>query len=110
MSTEDNSTKELLLHFHMAAALAIYESDGQMKQRHVNVMMETVSANISRHDLDQINQGVIARIVAENGIDPKNMKDIVILTISRLAVCTRQEFYQFTDDELSQLSEADGTA
>ena len=113
MSTEETNQEQTdpTLHFSMVAALAIYENnEGQVKQRHVNVMLETEHPAILRRDLDQVNHGVISRVVAENGINPEKFMDIVILSVNRLAICTRQEFYDFSDEEMAAMNQQEEPA
>ncbi len=82
-------------YFHLVAAIAIYQTgkDEGPKQRHVNVMLETSSPNIMRSDLDQVNQGVMTRLNVENNVQPEEMRDIVLLNISRLAIASSKDFY-----------------
>jgi hypothetical protein len=82
-----------LSHFSVVAALAVYRKDDATKQRHVNVLLECPTVNITRDYLNQVNQGVMTRLNTENGVTPDQLLDIVILSVSRLAITTRDEFY-----------------
>lgn len=95
----------------MVAALAIYDdAEGNLKQRHVNVMLETANVNIKRRDLDQINHGVISRLKAENNVDPDKLKDIVILSVNRLAFISSKDFYDFSPEEIEALAQQSDAA
>ena len=95
-------TAPKLEHFHLVTALAMYKRDDAVKQRHVNILLETASPNIMRADLEQINQGVLSRISTENNVQPEDLQDIVILNISRLAVSEPSEFYGNTQKVTSE--------
>jgi len=81
--TEDTQ-EEKLMFFFMATALAIYGTDDGPKQRHVNVLLESPQIHLAKKDLQHMNRSVIARINAENGITPDQIKDVVITNISLL--------------------------
>lgn len=79
--------------FHLVAATAIYDQGGVIKQRTVNIMLQTETPNIVRSDLDAVNQGVLGRVNAENNVQANELKDIVILNICRLAAMPAGDFY-----------------
>lgn len=78
--------------FHICSMLTFFEQDGQLRQRHINVLLETSDGNITKQHLNQINSSGVARLAAENDIPEQNIKDLVILNISVLGQMTPEVF------------------
>lgn len=89
-AAQQQATPKIIM---IAAMLAFYTKDGEQKQRHINVLIESPTGNINKSDLQSLNQSAIARLVAENGIEASQVNDIVIMGISTLGVMTDEEFY-----------------
>ena len=67
-----------LCHF-IAATIAFYERDGGIQQRHMNVLLETPTAQVTKEHLSEIQRGSLASLHAENGVEPKDVQDVVIV-------------------------------
>jgi hypothetical protein len=79
-------------HF-MAAVVAFYERDKSVKERHMNVLLETPSANLTKDHLGQIQRSALTRLHAENNVDPKTVQDVVILNVCLLGVMPAHVFH-----------------
>lgn len=79
--------------FSIVAVMAVYEREGQGKQRYLNVLAELDSVHITKKALSQIHISAVHRVTEENKISPEEIKDIVILGISPLGIMTKDEFY-----------------
>ena len=79
--------------YFMTAVLAVYERDEAMKQRHLNVLLEAATPNLTKAHLAQIQKSAMARLHAENNVDPNSVKDVVILNISLLGQMTEEAFH-----------------
>jgi hypothetical protein len=77
----------------IATILAYYLKDGDQKQRHINVLIDSPTGNITKSDLQALNQSAITRLVAENGIQATEVMDLVVTNISTLGMMTDEEFY-----------------
>jgi len=82
------------MYFFMATALAIYQTDDGIKQRHVNVLLECVTPQLAKKELQQISRSVIARINAENKVAPDQVKDIIMMNILPLGHMSPEEFHR----------------
>lgn len=92
-------------HFAIVAAKAVFAKGDEIKHRDLNVMLETDNAWITRSDMDQVNMGVLGRLQAENGVQADDLKDIVILGISRLGMMPRHVFYGMSAEEFDTAME-----
>jgi len=73
--------------FHLVSVLAYYKREEVLKERHLNVLLETpYPPNLTKDSLSQIQHQAIARLGAENGVEVPDIQDIVILNISVLGV------------------------
>ena len=79
--------------YYLVAAKAIYEREGTVRQRSLNVLVESVTPHITRKGLSAINQSVFRRVEAENAVTADQVKDIVILNIVPLGMMTPEEFH-----------------
>jgi hypothetical protein len=79
--------------YFMAAVLAVYERDETTKQRHINVLLEADTLNLTKAHLAQVQKSSMARLHAENNVEPSNVKDVIILNISFLGQMTEQQFH-----------------
>lgn len=79
--------------FFMAAAVAFYKKDDAVKQRHMNALISLEDSNIVEADLHEIQRSLQVRLHAENGVEPKDVEDIVVLNISMLAHTTPDKFH-----------------
>lgn len=84
--------------YFMVAILAIYERGEIVKQRHLNVMIELPSPQITKANLSDIQRSAIARLHAENNVEVSAVRDIVILNISMLGVMPAEAFHGQQDD------------
>lgn len=89
-------TPKSTCHF-LAAAVAFYEREGSMRERHLNVLLETNNAEINKSDLGEITTGAMQRVITENGVAPTDIKDVVILNISMLGIMPSAVFHGTTD-------------
>ena len=79
--------------FFMAAVKCFYTRDEVLKEREFNVLFEASAPQITKNDLDQIQQSALKRMQAENGVEPQNFVDIVFLSVFPLGQMTPTEFY-----------------
>lgn len=86
---QEAATKIMMI----ATILAYYTKDGEPKQRHINVLIDSLTGNINKADLQALNQSAIARLVAENGVQLGQIADLVLTNISTLGMMTDEEFY-----------------
>lgn len=92
MNAENQPAEEKTCHF-MATALAFYEKEEAIKQRHVNIHLETDSPNLTKEGLAAIQRGVVGRLQAENDVKLEDVKDIVIMNIVLLGVMSAAQFH-----------------
>jgi hypothetical protein len=97
---QQDKTPEQTACFFMVAVLALYEREGSMKERHLNVLIETASPNLTRTTLGDIQKAAFRRINTENGITPDNVKDMVILNINMLGVMPPSLFHGSANSSL----------
>lgn len=81
--------------FYIAACLVTFvrDEDEGPKQKHMNVLMQTDSANVTKHDLNMLNRMVMQRMNIEAGVTPDQIKDCIFLNITMLGIMTEQEFH-----------------
>jgi len=79
--------------FFMASALAIYEREGALKQRHLNVLLQSDTPQLTRKDLGTMNRTVLQRLQAENEVSPDMVKDVVFMSISPLGMMPPSVFH-----------------
>ena len=84
--------------FHIATMLSIYERDGKLAQRHVNLLMETDDGNVTKEHLQNLNASAIQRLRAENDVQHEQVKDLIVLSITLLGWMTQEEFYGKIED------------
>lgn len=78
--------------FFMVAVMAIYQRDEDIRQRHMNVLLEAATPNLTKAHLSQVQKSAMARLHAENNVPPGDVKDVVILSISVLGQMTQEQF------------------
>lgn len=78
--------------FFLASVLAIYERDGEIKQRHLNVLLSTNSMDLTKSDLNTLHRTALQRINMENSVTPDMVKDIVFMSLNMLGLMTPEEF------------------
>jgi len=88
--------------YYMAAALAIYERDEQIKQRHLNVLLESEVPQITRNTLQVLNRQVLDRLNQENEVTPDMVKDVVFLNINMLGRMSPEDFHGSPVDESTE--------
>ena len=97
--------------FHLVAANTVFEKGGIIKTRQLNLLLETDGPNIRQPDLTQANMGILSRLMSENDIQETDLKDIIILGISRLGHMPREVFYNIPAEELAAMhAEAEAEA
>lgn len=79
--------------FYMVSAVVMYERDGELKQRTLNVLAETDFPRIEKANLSAINQAIVRRVHAENNVNPEQVKDVVLLNMFLLGQMTPEEFH-----------------
>ena len=79
--------------YFIVSALAIYDKDEAIKQRSLNVLVETEHANITKQGLADIQTKVMQRLQAENNVSPDQLRDIVIQNISMLGMMSAEQFH-----------------
>lgn len=92
--------------FFLVSALAIYTNEAEeLKQRHLNVLLETETPNLPKASIDSMQRSVMQRLKAENDIDPHQFKDIVILNVNLLGVMPPNIFHGIDDtDQAPQIN------
>jgi len=84
--------------YFIATALCIYvkEDDGEtaIKQRHLNVLLESDTAAITKSQLNTLHRSAMQRLNAENGVTPDQIKDIVIMNVSYLGQMLPEQFHE----------------
>lgn len=84
---KDEGTSANVSTFHLVSVLAYYKREEALKERHLNVLLETpYPPNLTKDSLSQIQRQAIARLAAENSVEVTDIQDIVILNISVLGV------------------------
>lgn len=78
--------------FFLASVLAIYERDGENKQRNLNVLLQSNSMHLTKSDLNTLHRTALQRINMENKVTPDMVKDIVFMSINLLGLMTSEEF------------------
>lgn len=85
--------KETMTHFMMAAVQAIYIKEDQQRQRHMNVLIDSPDGVITRSHLKQLQEAAMTRLKAENDVEPGQVKDVVIMSISNLGFMAPSVFH-----------------
>ncbi len=80
--------------YHMSALLVIYNKDDAQRQRHMNIIFETETMNVTQAHLAKVQQAAMARISAENGVEIENILDMIFLSTSILGAMTAEEFHE----------------
>ena len=78
--------------FFMAAMLLMYERDGALKQRHMNILFASPNGQITREGLSGIQASALQRLHVENGVEPDQVKDVVFLNIFYLTTAIPEVF------------------
>ena len=90
--TPPNEEGQLKIFFTIAG-LITYERDEKIKQRHLNVLLEQDSPNMTQATLKNVYKAALDRVQKENQVSPDMVKDFVILGVSLLGQMTREEFH-----------------
>ena len=85
--------------FFMCAALAVFERDDEYHERHINILAELDTPNISKHGLETMHRAVISRMHNENDIPATDIKDVVMLSITLLSHMTSTEFHAMPEGQ-----------
>ena len=85
--------QEPVSYFFMVAALVTYLREETLKQRHLNVLMQSGNLVLTKNDLNEINRSAIARVTTENVVEADAIKDVVILNVSFLGAMPPSEFH-----------------
>lgn len=86
-------TPNPMRHFYMCTLMVLFVKEEQQKQRHMNILLEMESPNITRKDLTSISQNAMARLNTESGIAPDQVKDVIVLAANHLGYMTPAEFH-----------------
>ena len=86
------TAKEQKFYYSMACMLMFYTKDDVAKQRHINVLVEAEGPNLHKTHLAQMQRTALTRIKTENDVDPSDVKDAVIVSMSPLGHMTNTEF------------------
>jgi len=78
--------------YHLATLKMVYLKDEAVRERTINILMETPTLDIGKRHLSQMQKAGMQRIKAENDVDPDMVKDAVILNISTMGYMTPEEF------------------
>jgi len=78
--------------YHLATLKMVYLKDEAVKERTINILMETPTMDIGKRHLSQMQKAGMQRINAENGVDPDMVKDAIILSICTMGYMTPEEF------------------
>ena len=90
--------------FFMVTAEAIYTREEGIRKRTVNVMLQLDTTNITQSALFEAQKAVRIRLHAENGVEPGDIKDIIMLNIFPLAHTTEKEFHDVGTSNPNQRS------
>lgn len=88
--------------FFMASALAIYERDDEIKQRNLNVLLQSSTPSITKDDLQTLNRTVMQRLNAESDVQPDQIKDVIFMSISFLGAMPPEEFHGQSADKVDE--------
>jgi hypothetical protein len=78
--------------YHLATLKMVYLKEETVKERTINILMETETMDIGKRHLSQMQKAGMQRIKTENDVDPDMVKDAVILNISTMGYMTSEEF------------------
>lgn len=79
--------------FFIAAVEVHYRRGEDVKQRKMNVLLESASAQLLKSDLAVLNQSALQRLNAESGIAPSDVLDTIIMHVSLMAITTPTLFH-----------------
>lgn len=86
------ATSETKQVYHLVTLKMVYLKEDIIRERTVNVLMETPTLDLAKRHLLEIQKAGMQRIKAENNVDPDMVKDAVILNISTMGYMTAAEF------------------
>lgn len=78
--------------YHLVTVKMVYSKEEAIRERTINVLLETPTMDLGKRHLSQIQKAGMQRIKAENDVDPDMVKDAVILNISTMGYMTEAEF------------------
>jgi hypothetical protein len=91
--TKTPAAAEPTMFFSMAALMLSYNKDGVVKQRTLNILIESAVPHILKQTLSEIQAGAVKRLCQENSVEPGDVFDIAILSIAPLANITKASFH-----------------
>lgn len=99
MSQDNASTR----FYSLAACLITYErEDGEHRQRHSNIVIESPSKNITSSALNNARLALLQRFQIETGLSSSGVKDLVFLSISPLGLMTPARFHDLASEAGSE--------
>ena len=86
-------------HFYMVAVLMSFTRGEQVRQRHMNLVLELDTKIVTMSSIDQVKQGATQRLHQE-ALEPiDEIKDLVFLGFSYLGVMKPKVFYDLEQTE-----------
>lgn len=101
MSYDNASTR----FYSLAACLITYErEDGQHRQRHMNMVVESPTKNITSSALNNARLAVLQRFQMENAEVSLVVRDLVFLAISPLGLMTPAKFHDLQEQAVAPVA------
>ena len=84
-------------HFYMVSGLMTFVRGGNIRQRHMNLVMELKNKIIPMSAIDEARQGFLQRLHMEAPEPIDEVKDVVFLGFNYLGVMAPSTFYDMGD-------------